>query len=261
MSLLNLIKENHAVWLAANSLGQLTTFIVSYIPRRRSDKTGDAELFLILTHIYSGHHRLIVEEIFCKRLGKFGLTYTGGAEEDEAGDRTLRVLQTGTAAANGIAYGCDSLVLADDSLVELLLQMEQFLALTLHHTAYWYSGPAAHYLSNIIGSHLFADHGLTALCALQLLLNLLDIVFESYQLGVANLCNTFVVSFTLHALSLKLEVLHLLLILLNFVDKSLLAFPLCTEVMFLILQLSNLLIELLNLWLVVLTLNGLTFNL
>ena len=260
MSLLNLIEENHTVWLAANSLGQLATLVVSYIPRRRSNQTGDTELFLILTHIYSGHHRLVVEEILGKRLGKFGLTYTGGTEEDEAGDRTLWILQAGTAAANGIAYGSDCLVLTDDSLVEFLLQMEQFLTFALHHSAYWYSGPAAYYLCNIIGSHLFTDHCLTALGALQLLLNLLDILFKSYQLRVANLCYTFVIAFTLHTLSFELEILHLLLVLLNFVNKSLFAFPLCAEVVLLILQLCNLLVELLNLRLVVLTLNGLTFN-
>ena len=145
--------------------------------------------------------------------------------------------------------------------MEFLLQMEQFLTFALHHSAHWYSGPAAYYLCDIIGSYLFANHCLTALGALQLLLNLLDILFKSYQLRVANLGNTFVIAFTLHTLSLELEVLHLLLVLLNFVNKSLFAFPLCAEVVLLILQLSNLLVELLNLRLVVLTFNGLTFNL
>ena len=122
MRLLYLIEENHTVWFAAYSLGQLATFIVTNIPWRRTDQTGYAKLLLIFTHINSGHHRLVIEQILSQRLGKFRLTYTGSTEEDEAGDRTLRILQTGTAAANGITYCGDSLVLSDDSLVEFFFQ-------------------------------------------------------------------------------------------------------------------------------------------
>ena len=83
VSLLYLIEENHAIWFAAHSLGQLATLIVSYIPRRRSNQTGDTELFLIFTHINTGHHRLVIEEVFCESLGKLCLTYTRGTQEDE----------------------------------------------------------------------------------------------------------------------------------------------------------------------------------
>ena len=261
MRLLNLIEENHTVWFAAYSLGQLTTFIVSYIPWRRTDQTGYAKLFLIFTHINSGHHRLVIEQILSQSLGKFRLTYTGSAEEDEAGDRTLRILQAGTAAANGITYSGDSLVLSDDSLVEFFLQVEQFLTLALHHTAYWYSGPAAYNLSDIISSNFLSDHRCATLCTLQLLLDLLDVILERLQFRIADFSYAFVIAFALHAFSLKLQVFYLLLILLNLVDERFFAFPFSTEVMFLILQFCNFLIQLLNLRLVILALDGLTLNL
>ena len=158
-------------------------------------------------------------------------------------------------------HGGNRLVLADDTLVEFLLQVEQFLTLALHHTAHWYARPAAHYLGDVVGGHLLTHHGSTTLGTLQLLLNLLDVVLESHELGVANLSHTLVVALTLLALSLKLEVLHLLLVLLNLVDECLLAFPFSTEVVLLVLQFGYLLVELGNLRLVVLTLDGLTLNL
>ncbi len=61
------------------------------------------------------------------------------------------------------AYGGDSLVLTDDSLVEFFLQMEQFLTLALHHPAYWYSRPAAYNLGNIVSSNFLRDHGTATL--------------------------------------------------------------------------------------------------
>ena len=139
--------------------------------------------------------------------------------------------------------------------------MEQFLTLTLHHTAYRYSGPAAYHLGNIVGSNLFAYHGLATLSALQLFLDALDVFFESCQLRISDLSHALVVAFTFHALSLKLQVLNLLLVLLNFIDEVFLSFPFCTEVAFLVLQLGNLLVELLNLRLVVLAFDGLTLYL
>ncbi len=40
-------------------------------------------LLLILAHIDTGHHILVIEQVFGKSLCKLGLTYTCGTEEDE----------------------------------------------------------------------------------------------------------------------------------------------------------------------------------
>ena len=261
MCLLYLIEEHYGVRLAAHSLCELTTLIVAYVSWRRTDKTTYAELLLIFTHIYTRHHRLVIEEVFSQCLCQLRLADTRCAEEYEGSDRTLRILQSGTRTSYSVAHGTYGFILTDDTLVELFLKMKKLLTLALHHAAYWYSGPAAYNLSDIISCNFLSDHRCATLCTLQLLLNLLDILFKSYHLRVANLGYTFVIAFTLHALSFELEILHLLLVLLNFVNKSLFAFPLCTEVVLLILQLCNLLVELLNLRLVVLTLDGLTLNL
>ena len=69
--------------------------IVTHISRRRTDQTSRAEFLLILTHVDTGHHILIIEQILGQRLGQLRLTHTGSTEEDERTDRSFRVLQAG----------------------------------------------------------------------------------------------------------------------------------------------------------------------
>ena len=102
MSLLYLIEKHYRIWLAAHCLGELTTLIIANVSRRRTDESAHAVLLLILTHIDTSHHGLVVEQIVGQGFGELCLTYTGGAKEDEAGDRTLRILKTCTTAANSI---------------------------------------------------------------------------------------------------------------------------------------------------------------
>ena len=96
MGLLYLVEEDHGIRLASYCLGQLATLVVAHISWRRADEPCHAELLLILAHIDTRHHVLVVEEILGERLGKFGLTHTGRAEEDKRGDRSLGVLQSGS---------------------------------------------------------------------------------------------------------------------------------------------------------------------
>ena len=96
MRLFYLVEEHDRVRFAAYGLGQLASFIVTYVPRRRTDKSCDAEFLLILAHVNPGHHRLVVEKIVSQCLCQFGLTCTRCSEEDERCDRFLRILQAGT---------------------------------------------------------------------------------------------------------------------------------------------------------------------
>ena len=114
-------------------------------------------LLLILRHVDTRHHRLVVEEIFSQCLGQLRLTDTRGAEEDEGGDRPLRVLQSCPRTAHGIADGGDGFVLSDDPLVELVFEAQQLLALTLHHACHGDARPAADHFGNVVGGDLLAD--------------------------------------------------------------------------------------------------------
>ena len=92
MRLLYLVEENDGVRLAAYSLRQLSTLVISYVSRRGADKACSGELLLILTHIYTGEHSLVVEEDLRQRLRQLRLPHPGSTEEDEGADRSLRVL-------------------------------------------------------------------------------------------------------------------------------------------------------------------------
>ena len=113
--------------------------------------------------------------------------------------------------------------------MQLLLQMEQLLALALHHTCHGDACPAAHYLSDIIGSDLLANQRVAILGISQLCLNSLDVIFEDLQFRVSYFSHLAIVALALSTLSLVFQVLHLLLVLLDLVHQLSLALPLCTE--------------------------------
>ena len=102
---------------------------------------------------------------------------------------------------------------------------------------------------------------MAALRVAQLGLDVLDVLFESLQLAVAYLSHALIVAFAFSPLRLKLQLLHLLLVLLNFVHQPLLALPFCTERLLLVLQIGNVLVELCNLVGIVLALYGFAFDL
>ena len=120
-------------------------------------------LLHILRHVDTGHHILIVEHILGECFGKFGLTHTGSTQEDERADGSTRVIQPGTRTPYGIRHGMYSLLLSDDTLVQFLLEMEQFLFLALCHLLDRYAGPATHDVGDVVGINLLFDHRTVAL--------------------------------------------------------------------------------------------------
>ena len=66
-------------------------------------------------------------------------------------------MQSGTRTAHGVADGGDGFVLANDTTVQFLLQVQQFLAFALHHACDGDARPAADYLGDVVGGDFFAD--------------------------------------------------------------------------------------------------------
>ena len=257
MRLLYLIEKHYGIRFATNSLGELSTLIIAYISRRRTNQTRDTVFLLILTHIDTRHHGLIVEQVIGQCLRQLCLTDTGGTQEDETGDRTLRILQTSTTAAHCIRYSHYGLVLTNHALVQFILQMQQFFAFALHHLGNRDACPARYNLCDIIGSHLLANEAITVTIHFQLFTIHFYVILECLQFRVAYLGHLAIIALALCTLCLELQVLHLLLILLDLVDELALAFPLSTELGLLLLKLSDVLIQLGNLWLIALALDSL----
>ena len=78
---------------------------------------------------------------------------------------------------------------------------------------------------------------------MQFILNLLDILLQLLQFAIAYFGHASVVALSLGFLCLKLELLHLLLVLLNLVDPSAFSLPLAAESLLLLLQVGYLLVQ------------------
>ena len=77
----------------------------------------------------------LAEQRLGQRPGQLGLADAGRAEEQEAADRPVRVAQPGAGAAHRLGDRRDRLVLADDPLVQVLLQAQQPVLLLLGELA------------------------------------------------------------------------------------------------------------------------------
>ena len=152
-------------------------------------------------------------------------------------------MQAGSATSDGIAHSLNGFVLSYHTLVQFLLQVKQLLALALQHTAYWNTCPTAHHIGDIVGSHLLLHHSFGSLRLMQFILNLLDILLQLLQFAIAYFGHSSVVALSLGFLCLKLELLHLLLVLLNLVDQSTFSLPLAAESLLLLLQVGYLLVQ------------------
>ena len=133
MSLFDFIEEDDAVGVTAYGFGELTAFIIADISRRRTDQTGYGVLFHVFRHIDTDDIAFVVKEGFCQCLCQFGLADTGRSEEDERADRTIGVLDTGTGTDDGIADDADGFILADDTLMEGIVEVKQFFPFAGHH--------------------------------------------------------------------------------------------------------------------------------
>ena len=94
---------------------------------------------------------LVVEQELGQRLGQLGLADAGGPEEQERADRPVRVLQAGAGAAHRVGDRAHRLVLADDARAQVLLHLQQLLALALQHLVDRDAGPARHDAGDVLG--------------------------------------------------------------------------------------------------------------
>ena len=122
MCLLDLVEQDHRVRLAPHRLGQLSALFVSDVAGRGADQAADRVPFLVLAHVQPDHVVLSVEQRGRERPGQLGLPEAGRTEEDERPDGLARVLDAGPGPDDGIGHGLHGLVLADDPLVQDLIE-------------------------------------------------------------------------------------------------------------------------------------------
>ena len=131
VGLLDLIEEHYRVRLAADSLGQLSALVVADVAGRCSHEPADRVPLLVLTHVKANHVLLGIEERVGQGPGELRLADAGGTQEDERTDGSARVLDAGAGSHDRIGDELDRLVLADDPLMQLLVEVEKLLPLAL----------------------------------------------------------------------------------------------------------------------------------
>ena len=72
-------------------------------------------LLHVFGHVDADHRLLVVEQELRQRPRQLGLADAGRAEEDEAAERPVRILQAGARAADRVRDRGDRLVLPDDT--------------------------------------------------------------------------------------------------------------------------------------------------
>ena len=125
MGLLDLVEQQHAVWMSTHLFGQLSTFAVSHIARRSSDQSADVVLLGVFAHVDSDHLLFTAEQVFCQLFGNMGLPDAGRAYKEKNTDRTVALLESGSAAKNCTGNFPYRFVLSDDYGVEASLHIEQ----------------------------------------------------------------------------------------------------------------------------------------
>lgn len=119
--------------------------------------------------------------------GQLGFANASGTEEQEAADGLVRVGQARTVAADGAGNRRDGLILADDALMQLVLEVDELLHLALHHLGHRDAGPGGHHLGDFLLRHLLLKDGTVLLLVVQGLFCLLQLALQLGDTAVANL--------------------------------------------------------------------------
>ena len=128
--------------------------------------------------------------------------------------------------------------------MEDILEVEYLLLFTLHKFCNGYACPAADDLCNLLLCYLVAEETVVADVLFSLVLKLLELLLQSGQSAVFELCRLVEVVLTLSLVYLAAEMLDLLTELLNGSDVGLFVLPLCLHRIELVTQLRELLLNL-----------------
>src|SRR2546427_573707 len=95
MRLLDLVEQDDRVRPAPDRLGELATFLVANVSRRRADQPGDRVLLHVLRHVDPHERALVVEHELGERLRGLGFSDARWPEENERARATIGCLKPG----------------------------------------------------------------------------------------------------------------------------------------------------------------------
>ena len=224
MRLFDLVEEDDAVRLSPHGLGQLTALVIADVSRRRADQTRDGELLHILTHVDAHDVVLVVKKAGGQRLCQLRLAHACGAEEEERADGAVRVGDAGARAQDRLGDLLDGLILADDPLMQRLVQVQQLFPLAFHELCHRDARPLGHDRGDLLLGHGVAQHR-GRLALLGELFGLFKLPLQRGQVGVFQPRGRLVFIAALGAFDLGVHLFDLALEALDVVDAVFLALP------------------------------------
>ena len=106
--------------------------------------------FLIFRHIDANHVFLVIEHELGQRAGQLGFADSGGTEKNKRADGPVRIFEAGAGANHRVGDGVHGLVLADDALVQMIGEPQQFFFFAFEQSRNRNAGPARHHRRNIV---------------------------------------------------------------------------------------------------------------
>ena len=225
MRLFDLVKQNDGIRSAAHGFGQLAALFIAHISGRRTDQTRHGEFLHILRHIDAHQILFIVKQRLCQRLGKLCLADARGAKEQERAERPVRVLNACSASLDSLRDDAHGLILADNTLVQRIFEMQQLVALPLHQSCGRDACPALDDLGNFLLRDLVAEQA-RLLAALRQPFLLLQLLFRFGQIAVLQLRGLFEIVTLFGRFNIAVDLLDAFAQLLHAADCVLLIFPL-----------------------------------
>ena len=153
MGFFHFVKKHDRIRLPADCLRQLAAFLIAYISGRRPNQAGYGIFLHILAHVKAYHIILIVKKAGSQRFGQLSLAHARGAEEKEGTNRLTGILDAGFGADNRLRNLGHAFLLPNDTPVELFIQMEGLITLTLCKLGHRDARPAG----DNFGNFLIAD--------------------------------------------------------------------------------------------------------
>ena len=242
MSLLNLIKEDYGIRFSSYSFCKLSSFLISYISRRRSDQSGHRIFLHILTHINTDHILFIIKQGGSQGLGQFCLTYAGRSKEQEGTDGLGRIFNPGFGTDNSVCYFGNAFVLSDHPFMKFIFQMKDLGTLSFCKFCHRNARPPGNDPGDLILCNTLMDHGqILVLCLFFLCFQLF---LQLWKFSVLKPCGLIQIILSLGLLDLIVHILDLLSQFLQMFHCGLFIIPLGLLTVEFILQLSHFLLKL-----------------
>ena len=207
MGLLNLIEKDNRVRFSSDCFCQLSAFFITNISRRRSDQSGHGELLHVFTHIDTHHIVLIIKQILCQCLGKFCLTNTSRAKEQERTNRSVLILDTCLGTDNRFCDFRYTFFLTDDTFVKFIVQMKDLITLALCQLCNRNTCPSGHDSGNLFISDTFTKNRI--LFSMDTRLFLFQLFLQLRQLAVLKFSSLVQIIIPLSQLNLLVQVFNL----------------------------------------------------